>query len=235
MCIRDRRKAAEYLISRHPILRTSFDFMNYSEPMQLVHKSTEAPLFVEDLSHLSNEEQEEEVVRWVEGEKQRVFDRSEAPLMRLQVHKRSEERFQFSLSFHHAILDGWSVATLLTSLFQQYYYLLGKISEKDSGAPAAPFRDFVSMERAVIESEKAKQYWQEKLSDITITELPRWTSAQAKKGKQDDYIQQAQVAEVGITEEVSDGLKRLARMAAVPIKTVLLAAHLRVMLSLIHI
>ena len=30
--------------------------------------------------------------------------------------ERGAERFQFGLSFHHAILDGWSVATLLTAM-----------------------------------------------------------------------------------------------------------------------
>src|SRR5262249_13197483 len=132
----------------------------------------------------------------------------------------------FSLSCHHSILDGWSVASLLTELFQHYYYQLGKISDKDNRRQTAPFRDFVGLERTTIESEEAKQYWKERLSDITITKLPVWHNAQTDR---DNYSHQAQVAEVTISQEVSNGLKRLARMAAVPIKTVLLAAHLRVM------
>jgi len=149
--------------------------------------------------------------------------------MRIQLHIRSEERFQFSISFHHAILDGWSVAVLLTELFQQYYYELGRISEKVGGRGTASFRDYVAMERAVIESGEAKQYWEKRLSDITVSEMPRRQRVESKGEKGDENKEEAQIAEVEISGEVSDGLKRLARMAAVPIKTVLLAAHLRVM------
>src|SRR5262249_53919544 len=198
------QKALDHLVNRHAVLRTSFDFMNYSEPLQLVHKSVDARLLVEDLRCLSSDEQEAEIVGWIETEKQRVFDKSQAPLLRIQIHIRSEERFQFSISFHHAILDGWSVAVLLTELFQQYYYELGRISEKVGGRGTASFRDYVAMERAVIESGEAKQYWEKRLSDITVNEMPRRQRVESKGEKGDENKEEAQIAEVEISGEVSD-------------------------------
>ena len=97
----------------------------YSLPLQLVQRTAAVPLAVDDLRSLGAEEQESAVRRWLEAEKGRPFDWSAAPLFRLQVHRLSAERFQFSLSFHHAILDGWSVATLLAELFTQYAALGG--------------------------------------------------------------------------------------------------------------
>src|SRR5262249_22136868 len=81
--VKQLQKALDYLISQHPVLRTSFDFMNYSEPLQLVHKTAQSAILVEDLSHLSDEEQEEKIVEWIEEEKQQLFDKSQAPLMRM--------------------------------------------------------------------------------------------------------------------------------------------------------
>ena len=76
------------------------------------------PLEVEDLRRCRRTEQERRgCARGWRAEKGRPFDWTTAPLLRLQVHRLSADRFQFTLSFHHAILDGWSVATLLAELF----------------------------------------------------------------------------------------------------------------------
>src|SRR5207248_3351555 len=109
------------LVAEHEVLRTSFDLSSYGEPLQLVWKEARASLGLEDLSRLDAEGQEAAVARWLEEEKQARFDFRRAPLLRFHVHRRSAESFQFTLSEHHAILDGWSVASLLTELFQLYF------------------------------------------------------------------------------------------------------------------
>src|SRR5438128_7715843 len=103
--------------ARHPLLRTSFDLTSYSEPLQVVHGSVDVPLWVEDLTALSPAEQEEALDSWIYEERFRRFDWSRAPLLRFHVHRRSDETFQFTMTEHHAILDGWSVARLLSELF----------------------------------------------------------------------------------------------------------------------
>jgi len=40
--------------------------------------------------------------------------------MRMFVHRLKEDEFQCSFSFHHAIMDGWSEASLITELVQEY-------------------------------------------------------------------------------------------------------------------
>ena len=37
-----------------------------------------------------------------------------------------ERAFQFVLSFHHACLDGWSLAALITELFADYARLINR-------------------------------------------------------------------------------------------------------------
>ena len=44
-----------------------------------------------------------------------------APLLRVRVQRRSESSFQLSLSFHHAILDGWSAASFMRELLKARY------------------------------------------------------------------------------------------------------------------
>jgi amino acid adenylation domain-containing protein len=217
------KRAIQHVATYQPTLRTSFDLSNFSVPMQLVHRSVEIPLEVADLRHLSKAEQEDWLGEWTATEKNHVFDWSCAPLLRFQIHRRSDETFQFELSFHHAILDGWSVATLLTDLFQTYSAMLNGKPLPNEVSLASSYRDFVAAELEVISSEEARSYWREKLSDLTVMRLPRPALLPA--------VGSAPVGryDVGLSAELSDSLKDLARQAAVPLKTVLLAAHLRAM------
>jgi amino acid adenylation domain-containing protein len=212
------------LIARHAVLRTSFDLTRCSEPLQLVYRTVPAPLHVADLRQLAAAEQEAAIAAWQEAEKLRKFDWTHPPFLRFQVHLRSKETFQFTLSFHHAILDGWSVASLITELFQQYFLLLAETSLSAEPSPVATFRDFVGLEREILRSAAAQDYWTRHLSDASITRLPRRPSRASTPD-----TSPVRTLAVLIAPEISAGLKRLARMAAVPIKSVLLGAHLCVM------
>src|SRR5262249_16342593 len=114
------QQTVEQMVRRHPVLRTSFHFIRYTPPLQLVHERGEISLQVEDLRHLSLEQQEEALKKWMEAEKKRGFDPRRPGLLRFHVHRRSEDTFQFTKTEHHAILDGWSEATLVTELFACY-------------------------------------------------------------------------------------------------------------------
>ncbi|HKG80853.1 MAG TPA: amino acid adenylation domain-containing protein, partial [Pyrinomonadaceae bacterium] len=217
-------KAINQTVARHPELRTSFDLRRFGVPLQLVHKNVRAVITFEDLSHFQDEELSTAIEQRLEHEKELHFNYEEAPLHRFRIIRRTNEDFQFMLIFHHAILDGWSVATLLTELFHRYLSLLHNPASAPEPPLAISFRDFVSLEKMTLESEQAQDYWNRILSDTSISMLPRWPSSY-----RDENATQAQFKMVRIPEEVSAGLKELARAAAVPIKSVLLAAHMKVM------
>ncbi|HEX2268829.1 MAG TPA: condensation domain-containing protein, partial [Pyrinomonadaceae bacterium] len=210
----------QQLIELHPVLRTSFNLSDFSEPLQLVHEKVTAPLLMGDLRGLSVTEQEEYLGQWLAAEKRHRFDWRTAPLLRFQIERRSEETFQFSITFHHAILDGWSVATMLTELFSLYASVMR--GEAASAAPvSASFRDFVAAERAVLECEEARQYWMTMLSEAPHSRLPRLGPSAGPSRVAGHHVE--------ISPELSFQLKELARTAGVPLKSVLLAAHLRVL------
>ena len=215
--------ALQHLMDKHAVLRTSFDLTSYSQPLQLVHRKLDLPLSFEDLRDLSFVEQDQTIRAWIEIEKKRKLNWEQPPLLSFHVHRRNEEHFQFTLSFHHAILDGWSVASMLTELFQNYTSLLSGGSLDDDDAPPATFRDFVALEQASLNSNEARQFWLDLLRDNSMARLPRRSTPQP--GDENIAVRSLNVP---IPLEVSEGLKELARVASVPIRTVLLAAHLRV-------
>ena len=213
--------AIQQVVNRHPVLRTSFVLTDYKQPLQLVHQQVDVPLKVDDLSHLSTTEQEVSLDAWIEQEKKRHFDWGVPPLLRFYVHRRTSETFNLTLSFHHSILDGWSEASLLTELLQQYLYLLGKDVLPLSAPPTITFRDFVALEQTTLHTQECQKYWQKQLSDIIITKLPRWSKSNAATKNCD--------LPVSISSRVSQGLKQLSKATGIPLKSVLLAAHLRVL------
>jgi amino acid adenylation domain-containing protein len=218
-------KAIAEVVARHPALRTSFDLVTYSQPLQVVHRNAPVPLTVDDLTHLDAEAQEIALQEWAEADKRRGFDVTQYPLVRFQVHKRSAESFQFTLCFHHAILDGWSDASMLTEIAQRYFQQL-RNEPYSPLPPETQFRDFVLLELEAIASQEHRRFWQERLEESEFIRVPRWkpTPVTTKRG--------VGFHEVEISDELSNALKRLALSAAVPVKTVLLAAHMRALAML---
>lgn len=216
------KQAVEELIRRHPMLRTSFHLDGFSEPLQIVHRGAEAPITFEDLSGLSHPEQRQRVQQWIEQEKDRGFDYDHPPLLRFRAHKTGPETFYFSLSFHHAILDGWSDATMLVELGLSYCRLL---AGRPIGlqAPVTLYRDFIAAERTAVSSSEHRDYWLQLLEGATPTILPRWAQrSSVEKGRRGVRLQP-----VSIGPDRSRALQELARELTVPLKSVLLATHLR--------
>ncbi|HEX7332939.1 MAG TPA: amino acid adenylation domain-containing protein [Pyrinomonadaceae bacterium] len=210
------------LIRRHPILRTSFALTGYSTPLQLVHREVDPPLEIEDLSHLSAAELEAVLVNDLEAEKGKSFQWDQAPLIRFRIHRRDQETFQFMISLHHAIIDGWSLSALMTELFQHYWYLLGENSEPLAPPPRMKYSYFVALEQQALESAESQRYWKEQMEACEPQRLPRWVAAQPG-------IPETRERTVSFSAETMSGLNQLARMSGASLKYVALAAHLRIL------
>jgi amino acid adenylation domain-containing protein len=212
--------ALDQMASRHEMLRTSFALTGFSEPLQLVHQTTRLPLRIEDLRRLSFAEQESQIAKWIVTETRTRFGWVDVPLARFHVHLRGDDSIQFTMS--EPFLDGWSVASFCTELFERYFALL-------NGTPitaeplSASYKDFVLLEREALKSEQCRNYWATTLASATASRLPHRpfkTAADAPEVMRLD---------IQVSPEVSNGLKRLAQSTEVSLKSVLLAAHIKVL------
>lgn len=222
------REATACLVARHPVLRTSFDLTHYADPLQLVHRPdhVDFPLEVSDLRRLGPKKQEAALARFLTAERQRRYDLARAPLFHFHIHQLGDDRFQFTMSEHHAILDGWSVASMLAEFWNHYLALLH--ADRDaSSVPAlhSTFRGYVALEQRAETSTEQRRFWDEQLAGCTVGHLPRWPGYPVVGAE----TSEARILPVPLTENLSDRLLDCSRMLGVPLKSVLLAAHVRVM------
>jgi amino acid adenylation domain-containing protein len=213
------RSALDAMTERHEVLRTSFDIGQFSEAMQLVHRTARIPLAVEQVR---GGDADAELRSWWERELTNPFDLGAAPLVRCHVLCRGPEEFQLSIALHHIVLDGWSVAQLLTDLLQAYDAALGTGSADASGgvagrAPAARYRDFVAAERAAVKSPAARRFWRDvvdRLPDPRLPELPVPDEPGIAPRR------------VELSAALDDRLREVSALIGVPQKSLYLAAHL---------
>jgi amino acid adenylation domain-containing protein len=218
------RRVLAALASSHELLRTSVELTKFSEPIQVVHDTAEINLTVQDLTALAETEQELEVARWRAVERVRQFDLVMAPLLRVHVQQLSSS-FWLNLSFHHAILDGWSLSLFTSTLLREYDRVLaGRVPEV--AKPSVPFRDYVLLERKALADEKARAYWQNLVAETHMAELPRWGDVR------DASKHSARVYRVPFTADLTDRIRDVAARAKVAPKAVMFAAHAAVLARL---
>ena len=199
------------LSAAYPILRSSFALAGLDQPVQWVHAQAEIPVVVEDLRALSEAARHTAVGRARERLHDDAFDPATPPLLRLVLQQLGDRQWQASFAIHHVILDGWSVASLLSSMLQA-----------DAPAPALDhgFRDFIALEQQSLRSEDDRAFWQQQVQDLPDTTLPRWPLATVPQG-----ADRAGTYRQTCSPELYTALRALACQQGCALKSVLLAVH----------
>ncbi len=213
------RRAARIVAARHDVLRTSFDVENFTEPLQLVYGEPAVVIRFTDLRDLTEAEQSARLWEVIAAERAELFDLAAAPLWRLHVVVSAPDRWQMCLVEFHPILDGWSHNSFVVELLRTYEKCRDGHEIEESGPDTVRFADAVALERASIGSAADRAFWAERVTGkwerLTLPEL--WS------GPAGAAHYEVRVPLRGIEE----GLRALARTAAVPYKTIVLAAYLR--------
>jgi amino acid adenylation domain-containing protein len=114
------QRAWQRLVERHPVLRTAFVWDKIEKPLQVVGRRVSLLWEQLDWRGLSPVEQQEQLEAFLQADRKRGFQLSKAPLMRLTLIQVNKDVYQFILSFHHLLLDGWSLSLVLKEVFAFY-------------------------------------------------------------------------------------------------------------------
>jgi hypothetical protein len=135
------------------------------------------------------EEQSNYIDAVMKQDRQNLFDveNPNEPLVRFWIFQKTEQKFEFLMSIHHAIDDGWSNVEFLNQLCQ--FYLALKKGEKITVVPAANvYQEFVALEKEIIGSLDAANFWKLHLKDHTYKPLkPLNTSVEQVEAVTEEY------------------------------------------------
>jgi amino acid adenylation domain-containing protein len=211
-------RAWQRVVERHSILRTFFVWEKLKEPVQVVQQHVEVPVTSLNWQGLSQDDQQQRLADFLRTDRERGFEFSKAPLMRLTLIQLDDNTYRFIWSHHHLLVDGWSVPILLGEVFAIYEAL--RRGEELQLQPARPYRDYISwLHRQDLS--KAETFWREYLNGMTAPTplgLPNAVAATPTTDKKcgDEWI--------ALSTETTSALQSLARRHQLTLNTLVQGA-----------
>jgi amino acid adenylation domain-containing protein len=201
------------LVTRHPALRSSFELSQHSVPVHVVR--ARVPRAFEVVTGADDAD----VREYIAALHRQNYDFCGGPLYSLRAFVRVDG-VDLVFAFHHAILDGWSVANLIRELLQDYLFGLGiDVPPINAEAYSATMlAEYVRLEREAAESALAQQFWRQALAGSHATSLDFYGAHEPPTTAEPDVT-------VVIPQWLQDAAQHLVVSRGLPMKSLLLAAH----------
>ncbi|WP_317446781.1 non-ribosomal peptide synthase/polyketide synthase [Streptomyces collinus] len=209
--------AWQRVTERTPALRTRVVWEDVPVPLQVVRRDVRLPVTHIDWRDQDEPERAERLARLRADDLARGIDLAAAPLMRLTLVRLPDARLHLLWTSHHLILDGWSLAQVLTEVCEEYAALT---AGAESRPPVRrPFGDYVRW-LAEQDPAAARGHWQGVLAGFTTpTPLP------TDRPLRDAHLaRSADVHTAGLDDVTSARLARTAREAGLTLNTVVQGA-----------
>ncbi|MFD2943648.1 non-ribosomal peptide synthetase, partial [Flavobacterium notoginsengisoli] len=163
-------KAITLLIEKHSIFRTRFNISDYDQPVQIVYRTVSFDIGQTDLSLFSKEVQKKRIEEFLASEREIPFKVEEGSLYRFNIFNIDSFNKIFVYQFHHAIMDGWSVASFVTELHKTYFELK-KQNDYLPSVITCSQRDFVIKELVAKQDVDAIDFWKRELSSYKYLDV----------------------------------------------------------------
>lgn len=185
-------QAWQRIIARHSVLRTGFVWKEQEQPLQVVLRQVAVPLEQQDWREYSLLEQQAQLQAYLQSNRDRGFNLSQPPLMRLALFQTDDHTYQLVWTSHHILMDGWC-NPLLFQEFLSFYQALSQGQDLHL-KPVRPYKDYIAWLKQQDELQ-VKEFWQKNLKKFTKTtrlgitaEPPTDRANKAKYGEQEIYL-----------------------------------------------
>jgi amino acid adenylation domain-containing protein/non-ribosomal peptide synthase protein (TIGR01720 family) len=163
------RSAWQAVLDREAVLRTGFVWEEVDQPLQVVLGEVGLPLEEHHWEDLRQAEQDRRLQALLDAERVRGFDLTTPPLLRLALLHLGRGRQRFVLTFHHLLLDGWSLSLVLRDVVGGY---LARVRGRPPALPARPpYRDYIAW-LARQDLGHAEAFWRADLGDFETPTVP---------------------------------------------------------------
>ncbi|WP_025718553.1 non-ribosomal peptide synthetase [Paenibacillus sp. 1-18] len=151
------------VIAENDCLRTCYVWESLDKPLQCIIRTAELDGTFLDFAAEQPERQQEYIERWMAQDRNRRFDLSK-PAYRLALIQTAPEAWTVIWSYHHILLDGWSLPLLLNRVHELYGCSLQNIMPRRSLSHScdAFIRWLNGKDRT-----EAELFWKAYLADVT--------------------------------------------------------------------
>lgn len=208
-------EAWNHVVNRHPVLRSAFLWDELDRPLQVVSSRIQAEVSEFDWSDLDESQEQHRLNLWLEQDRKRGFDFAKPGLTRLAWIDLPNKRARLVWSFHHVVLDGWSLPLVMGEAFQSYAAMVQ--GQQPMLAAPGRYEDFIAWLKDFDKAD-ALQFWKNYLHGF---EAP--TPIACKKQPLPDAKKQYFESEINLSEEQTAQLQQFARDNHITLNTVLQA------------
>ncbi len=215
-------QALDWIIARHEVLRTTYKAVD-GVPQQVIHPPASVEMNVVDLRHLPLEKRESTAQQRLDDAARRPFDLTSDLMLRATLIRLADDQQILLLVAHHIASDGWSHEILVRELSDLYTALS---HDEEPKLPPLPmqYADYALWQRERLTGDVLKRelaYWKEQLADLPpALNLP----FDRPRGPRPDYG--GGRVPIEIPDQVTQGLRRLAREEKSTLFMVLLAGFM---------
>ena len=210
-------RAWQLAADRHPALRSLFTWEGRPKPLQIVRQKVTLPWTHEDWRELSPSEQEERLTRHLEADRSRGFALDRAPLIRLGLFRTADDATRFGWSFHHLLLDGWSMRLVLDEVLRSYESI--RLGSAPPVPRPRPYRDYIAWLKQQNTGD-AEAFWKRRLDGFTDpTPLPGLTIPRSSP-----WAERHLTEEIRLDSEATSSLRSLARQHRLTLNTLVRGA-----------
>ncbi|HEY0604051.1 MAG TPA: amino acid adenylation domain-containing protein [Herpetosiphonaceae bacterium] len=209
------QRAWQSAVQRHPALRSSFVWQGLDQPIQIVRKTVDLAWTIDDWRDLAAEEQQARLERYLADDRGRGFDLTTAPLLRFALFRTADERYHFVWSYHHLLLDGWSLPIVLQDVWAEY----AATHDQPSPRPQPrPYRDYLAWLRRQ-DLTAAETFWRQMLADVSAA-TPLGVDQPARREPRSGYG----LSQTQLDAATTERLQTLARQHGLTLSTLIQGA-----------
>ncbi|MFD7711537.1 amino acid adenylation domain-containing protein, partial [Streptomyces sp. NPDC059786] len=206
--------AWQRVTDRTPVLRGRVVWQDVPEPLLVVERRAAVPVTHLDWRGLDERERHDRLRELLDRDREQGIDLARAPLQRLVLARTSDTGVRVVWSFHHLVLDGWSLFQVLSDVFTSH-----STAGREPLPERRPFRDYVAWlgERDRAEAER---HWRRRLSGLTeATALPY-----DREPRESHRAESTGAVRVSVPETTSRALAELAKQAGLTLNTLVQGA-----------
>ncbi|MEQ8169668.1 MAG: amino acid adenylation domain-containing protein, partial [Candidatus Eremiobacterota bacterium] len=158
------KEAWHGIFAAHSTFRAGFVWEEGRKPFQVVYRHVPLPWHTVDLRGKDREEQEKIIENTVEKARRSISDLKTPPAGSLYLFILDDYKYRFLWSYHHIILDGWSMPLILMELQRRYNSIVKK--ETFSFVPPGSFETYIKW-LSFQDKERLTDYWKHVISDFS--------------------------------------------------------------------